>query len=402
MSDGAEEKKGKIIALVPCSDPKYRKWEDYDGDEEPVDTLVTEARNKYKSRDFKDVFEYAESVADKIYILSARYVLLDPDTQIKGYNETLLWEKPNARKVWAKEVLERLKPEIEVGDKIILLASKTYIEDLKELLDMSNELIDKDDKIDLDDPLKGEGYISSGATIKGLERPKQEQLYGHFKTSIDLNTARLIEKKELERHFSEKKLLAFLGLEEKNWNAISRLMLYSQGAPPILITHSVGKNKYHIAAPLPDELVEKKLEGINESGDIDVSNLDCWKELKKIIEKRRDNRVRAFSNNIDPKEANIQNVRAKLNDVRKAIFDLLKANPNTFFSCEDIQNKLQNKGKLNTIIKHLTELYREKHTWITRNTENKAYTYQWNPEPFKNDSSNQKTNLTPPTTPPQS
>ena len=76
----------------------------------------------------KKHLQYAQSLQpDKIFILSAKYGLLDLNEEIEPYNETLNKKSDKEIKLWAKNVLERLKQEADLEkDEFIFLAGEKY------------------------------------------------------------------------------------------------------------------------------------------------------------------------------------------------------------------------------------------------------------------------------------
>lgn len=86
------------------------------------------ARDLYISPLFKKSLAYAYFLKpDKIFILSAKYGLLDLDEEITPYNETLN-EKPICEiKLWADNVLQKLKEKSNFDeDEFIFLAGNNY------------------------------------------------------------------------------------------------------------------------------------------------------------------------------------------------------------------------------------------------------------------------------------
>ena len=81
----------------------------------------------YISPLFKGAYKYAKIInADKIFILSAKYGLLDEDTLITPYNETLNTKSDKEIRIWADNVLAELreKTNIEEDDFIFLAGAK--------------------------------------------------------------------------------------------------------------------------------------------------------------------------------------------------------------------------------------------------------------------------------------
>lgn len=89
------------------------------------------AKELYVSKLFQKSWAYALTLKpDKIYILSAKYGLLDPNQIISSYDKTLIGAPANERKNWAKKVIEQMK---QAGldpqkDEFIILAGKKYYE----------------------------------------------------------------------------------------------------------------------------------------------------------------------------------------------------------------------------------------------------------------------------------
>ena len=94
----------------------------------------TEARLLYQSDWFKKARAYAEGVADRWFILSARHGLVDPSTVIAPYEQTLNSTAATDRRFWAKRVLTSLEPAIDNQTHVIILAGKKYREHLVEPL----------------------------------------------------------------------------------------------------------------------------------------------------------------------------------------------------------------------------------------------------------------------------
>ena len=86
------------------------------------------AKDLYVSPLFKLNLAYAQSLnPDAIYILSAKYGLLDLDTEIEPYDVTL--NKMSARQVraWAQDVLRQLENRVNLKiDHFIFLAGNNY------------------------------------------------------------------------------------------------------------------------------------------------------------------------------------------------------------------------------------------------------------------------------------
>ncbi len=89
-----------------------------------------EARLLYDSPLFHKAWAYAEALKpDRIFILSAKYGIIDPDTRIPYYNETLVGKPVAERKAWAGDVLAKLRGKFGYNkdeDEIIILAGEAY------------------------------------------------------------------------------------------------------------------------------------------------------------------------------------------------------------------------------------------------------------------------------------
>ncbi len=86
------------------------------------------AKDLYISPLFTMNYTYAESLKpDAIYILSAKYGLVDPEKEIDTYNETLNTKKSHELKDWALDVIDQTEGKIDFrNDEIIFLAGENY------------------------------------------------------------------------------------------------------------------------------------------------------------------------------------------------------------------------------------------------------------------------------------
>lgn len=91
---------------------------------------AAKAKDLYTSLLFRLSWKYAEMLKpDEIFILSAKYHLLDPEKVVEPYNLTLKEMSRDQRKRWAETVLEELKKETDLkNDTFVLLAGKPYLE----------------------------------------------------------------------------------------------------------------------------------------------------------------------------------------------------------------------------------------------------------------------------------
>lgn len=88
------------------------------------------AKDLYTSALFTKGWAYAQNLkADKVYIISAKYKLLNPEQPIETYDETLLNKPANECKNWASDVLHSLRKKginFEKDEFVILAGQKYY------------------------------------------------------------------------------------------------------------------------------------------------------------------------------------------------------------------------------------------------------------------------------------
>ena len=107
--------KSKTIVLVGCGAKKA--------------SFPCSAEAMYQGVLFKKALAYAKQMQpDKIYIISAKYHLLELGDDIEPYNETLNNKNASEIKRWSEIVLESLKEKGHElsNDKIIILAGQKY------------------------------------------------------------------------------------------------------------------------------------------------------------------------------------------------------------------------------------------------------------------------------------
>lgn len=102
------------IVLISCANKKL--------------SYKTKAKNLYISHLFQMNFEFAKSFnPDNIFILSAKYGLVNLDKEIEPYNKTLNLMSPSERKEWSNNVLRDLKKVSNLNkDEFIFLAGENY------------------------------------------------------------------------------------------------------------------------------------------------------------------------------------------------------------------------------------------------------------------------------------
>ena len=104
----------KKIILIPCVSKKLE--------------YKAKAGNLYISTLFRLSLAYAKELKpDNIFILSAKYGLLNLDDEIATYNETLNDQSVNDIKVWAEKVVMELEKLTNLeNDLFIFLAGEKY------------------------------------------------------------------------------------------------------------------------------------------------------------------------------------------------------------------------------------------------------------------------------------
>ena len=106
------------IALISCSKMKR-------------DHSCTAAELYSPSHLFSLSYAYAQKVADKVFILSAKYGLVEEEDVISPYNLTLNHFSKQMRKEWGQKVLKQLKEKCILDeDAFIILTGKNYYEEL--------------------------------------------------------------------------------------------------------------------------------------------------------------------------------------------------------------------------------------------------------------------------------
>ncbi len=102
------------IVLISCASKKL--------------SFKSKAQDMYISPLFRYNLKYALSLApDKIFILSAKYGLLDLEHEIEPYNLTLTTMKQKEIKEWAIKVIKELEKKHNINkDEFIFLAGSKY------------------------------------------------------------------------------------------------------------------------------------------------------------------------------------------------------------------------------------------------------------------------------------
>jgi len=88
----------------------------------------SQARDLYISPLFKGAYQYARNLkADRIFILSAKYGLVEETEIIEPYDETLNNKRIAELRAWATKVLESLSKKTDLqSDEFVFLAGEKY------------------------------------------------------------------------------------------------------------------------------------------------------------------------------------------------------------------------------------------------------------------------------------
>ena len=86
------------------------------------------AKDLYDSTWFHYAWRYAQTLKpDKVFILSAKYGLVDPETEIDPYEETLNSKSDNDIRIWANAVVNALREKTDLtNDTFTVLAGERY------------------------------------------------------------------------------------------------------------------------------------------------------------------------------------------------------------------------------------------------------------------------------------
>ena len=121
------------------------------------------AKDLYTSPLFKLSWEYAKTRnPDKIFILSAKNHLLNPEKVVEPYDQTLKSMSSQGRKEWSAEVLKELRNNTDTkNDKFVLLAGRTYLKYIED------EIVHKEE------PLKGLSFGRRISRLKELTKARE-------------------------------------------------------------------------------------------------------------------------------------------------------------------------------------------------------------------------------------
>ena len=124
---------------------------------------AAQAKDLYISPLFRLSWEYAQTRnPDKIFILSAKYHLLNPEKVVGPYDQTLKSMDSQGRKEWSTEVLKELGNNTDTkNDKFVLLAGRTYLKYIED------EIVHKEE------PLKGLSFGRRISRLKELTKARE-------------------------------------------------------------------------------------------------------------------------------------------------------------------------------------------------------------------------------------
>ena len=119
--------KNKKLYLISCSKTGSNK--------------TTKAKDMYISELFRKSYAYAKNRNGDIFVLSAKYGLLDENDVIEPYDETMN-EKGKAKRVaWsesvAREIVKKYSPCV-----IVILAGKSYYQYLKPMMESNGYTVE--------------------------------------------------------------------------------------------------------------------------------------------------------------------------------------------------------------------------------------------------------------------
>ncbi|MCY4468951.1 MAG: hypothetical protein OXC08_09535 [Thiotrichales bacterium] len=90
--------------------------------------IPARAKDLYTSPWFRKARACVEAVGCPWYILSAKYGLVEPNSTIDPYNQTLKTMPVNDRRAWATGVIDRLAPRLAGVSSVAFLAGRAYRE----------------------------------------------------------------------------------------------------------------------------------------------------------------------------------------------------------------------------------------------------------------------------------
>lgn len=120
---------GRTVVLVSCVKRKHDK--------------LAKAKELYDSTLFRAQRVFAEKFADDWYILSAKYGLLHPETEIEPYEQTLKGAGTAHRREWSRKVYAELEVRTKSDDLIIITAGEDYCRFLIPLIEQRGNKVQR-------------------------------------------------------------------------------------------------------------------------------------------------------------------------------------------------------------------------------------------------------------------
>jgi hypothetical protein len=105
------------------------------------------AKELYCSNLFQAQREFAEALARRWFILSAKYGLVSPDQDIEPYEKTMNGASAAEKKAWSEKVLIDLEGKLGPSDRLVITAGENYCRYLIPLLEAKGHEVEQ--------PLKG-------------------------------------------------------------------------------------------------------------------------------------------------------------------------------------------------------------------------------------------------------
>ena len=121
------------------------------------------AKDLYTSPLFRLSWKYAQTRnPDKIFILSAKYHLLNSEKVVEPYDQTLNRMNSQDRKEWSAKVLKELRANTDTkNDRFVLLAGRSYLRYIED------EIVHKEE------PLKGLSFGRRISRLKELTKVRE-------------------------------------------------------------------------------------------------------------------------------------------------------------------------------------------------------------------------------------
>ena len=121
------------------------------------------AKDLYTSPLFRLSWKYAQTRnPDKIFILSAKYHLLNSEKVVEPYDQTLNRMNSQDRKEWSAKVLKELRVNTDTkNDRFVLLAGRSYLRYIED------EIVHKEE------PLKGLSFGRRISRLKELTKVRE-------------------------------------------------------------------------------------------------------------------------------------------------------------------------------------------------------------------------------------